>query len=143
MALVRVYRSFALSSCLDALCVLYPPLTMLESVSKVHSCHLCITQIRVSKSRTGSGGKYTQRWRHTKKFLPSMDSDSIIAHAFGWHEEAAHADPIVVGGGGGPRLREGNGRRKRTTMADLDERIQIISLSALCVSMSTRDLQRT
>ena len=95
MTLVRVYRSFA---CLDAVSVLYPPLTMLESVSKVHSCHLCITQIRVSKSRTGSGGKYTQRWRHTKKFLPSMDSDSIIAHAFGWHEEAAHADPIVVGG---------------------------------------------
>ena len=44
-----------------------------------------------------------------------MDSDSIIAHAFGWHEEAAHADPIVVGGGGAQREElhsaAGNGQR--------------------------------
>ena len=40
-----------------------------------------------------------------------MDSDSIIAAAFGCHEEAAHADPIVVGGATEKGTAAGNGQR--------------------------------
>ena len=78
-----------------------------------------------------------------------MDSDSIIAAAFEWHDEAAHADPIVVHREG-MALREevqqvpGNGQRWLTWTKERFQSISPLSAVVGClITVSTRDLQKT